>query len=67
MPDRLSKRDMRKKRRQVLTYLYNQVGYNEAYTYHMISTGNVNMDQTHFTEKGAKAIAKLVADDLKRQ
>ena len=46
---------------------YNQVGYNEAYTYHMISTGNGNTDQTHFTEKGAKAIAKLVADDLKRQ
>ena len=44
---------------------YNAVGYNTAYTYHMCSTGS--SDMTHFTETGAKAVAKLVADEMTRQ
>ena len=44
---------------------YNQIGYDAAYQYHMCSTGSTDM--THFTETGAKAVAKLVADDMKRQ
>ncbi len=46
---------------------YNSIGYDTAYTYHMISTGNGSTDMTHFTETGAKAVAKLVADALKEQ
>lgn len=41
---------------------YNQIGYDVAYQYHMCST-----DVTHFTEMGAKAAAKLVADELAKQ
>lgn len=44
---------------------YNAIGYDEAYKYHMCSTGSTDM--THFTETGAKAVAKLVADELKKQ
>lgn len=44
---------------------YNSIGYDSAYKYHMCSTGSADM--THFTETGAKAIAGLVADELKRQ
>lgn len=44
---------------------YNSVGYDTAYTYHMCSTGS--SDTTHFTETGAKAVAKLVADEMKKQ
>ncbi len=44
---------------------YNSIGYDAAYQYHMCSTGSTDM--THFTESGAKAVAKLVADELKRQ
>ena len=44
---------------------YNSVGYETAYTYHMCSTGS--SDKTHFTETGAKAVAKLVADEMKKQ
>ena len=44
---------------------YNQIGYDAAFKYHMCSTGGT--DVTHFTETGAKAVAKLVADDMKRQ
>ncbi|MBQ4466270.1 MAG: hypothetical protein II916_09990 [Oscillospiraceae bacterium] len=46
---------------------YNSIGYDAAYKYHMVSTGNGSTDMTHFTEAGAKAVAKLVADDMKRQ
>ena len=46
---------------------YNAIGYDAAYQYHMVSTGNGSTDMTHFTETGAKAVAKLVADDMKRQ
>lgn len=44
---------------------YNTIGYDKAYTYHMISTGNGSTDMTHFTETGAAAVAKLVADAIK--
>ena len=44
---------------------YNSIGYDAAYKYHMCSTGSTDM--THFTETGAKAVAKLVADELKKQ
>ena len=46
---------------------YNQIGYDAAYKYHMVSAGNGSTDMTHFTETGAKAVAKLVADEMKRQ
>lgn len=46
---------------------YNQIGYDAAYNYHMVSTGNGSTDMTHFTEAGAKAVAKLVADEMKKQ
>ena len=44
---------------------YNSIGYDAAYKYHMCSTGSTDM--THFTEAGAKAVAKLVADEMKKQ
>lgn len=44
---------------------YNTIGYDAAYQYHMCSTGSTDM--THFTETGAKAVAKLVADEMIRQ
>lgn len=44
---------------------YNQIGYNAAFKYHMCSTGK--NDVTHFTETGAKAIAALIADEMKKQ
>lgn len=44
---------------------YNSIGYDAAYKYHMCSTGSTDM--THFTETGAKAVAKLVADEMKKQ
>lgn len=44
---------------------YNSIGYNKAYNYHMISTGNGSTDQTHFTETGANAVAGLVANAIK--
>lgn len=44
---------------------YNQIGYDAAFQYHMCSTGST--DTTHFTETGAKAVAKLVADEMVKQ
>ena len=46
---------------------YNAIGYDTAYTYHLISTELSDTDMTHFTETGANAVAKLVADELVRQ
>lgn len=43
---------------------YNKIGYDAAYKYHMCSTGS--SDMTHFTEAGASAVAKLLADELKK-
>jgi lysophospholipase L1-like esterase len=42
---------------------YTSLGYNEVYTYYMVSVNNT--DYTHFTEKGAKQIARLVAEGVK--
>ncbi len=42
---------------------YNSIGYDAAYKYHMCSTGSTDM--THFTETGANAAAKLVAEAVK--
>jgi lysophospholipase L1-like esterase len=44
---------------------YNSIGYDAAYKYHMCSIGGTDM--THFTETGAKAVAKLVAEEMKKQ
>ena len=46
---------------------YNSIGYDAAYQYHMISTGGGSTDMTHFNDTGAKAVAKLVADEMARQ
>jgi lysophospholipase L1-like esterase len=46
---------------------YNSIGYDAAYYYHMISSSDDSNDMTHFTETGASAVAKLVADELKAQ
>lgn len=43
----------------------NQIGYNSAYNYYMISSSNTSTDKTHFTETGAKAVASLVANAIK--
>ncbi|HPD00331.1 MAG TPA: GDSL-type esterase/lipase family protein [Acetivibrio sp.] len=42
---------------------YTSIGYNEVFTYYMVSVNNT--DYTHFTEKGAKQIARLVAEGVK--
>ncbi len=46
---------------------YNSIGYDAAYYYHLISTELSDTDMTHFTETGATEVAKLVADELKKQ
>lgn len=46
---------------------YNAIGYDKAYTYHLISTELSETDMTHFTETGADAVAKLVAEEIKKQ
>lgn len=43
---------------------YNAIGYDKAYTYHLISTELSDTDMTHFTETGAAAVAELVANEL---
>ncbi len=43
---------------------YNAIGYDTAYTYHLISTDLSETDMTHFTETGAYAVAGLVASEL---
>lgn len=45
---------------------YNAIGYDAAYNYHLISTELSDTDMTHFTETGAKAVAGLVADAVKK-
>ncbi len=42
---------------------YNSIGYDAAYKYHMCATGSTDM--THFTETGANAVAKIVANAVK--
>lgn len=46
---------------------YNSIGYDAAYNYHLISTELSTTDMTHFTDKGAKAVAKLVFDEINKQ
>ncbi len=46
---------------------YNSIGYDAAYQYHMCSATEGGTDMTHFTETGANAVAKLVAEELNRQ
>lgn len=46
---------------------YNAIGYDMAYTYHMCSASEGGTDMTHFTETGASAVAKLVAEELNKQ
>ncbi len=46
---------------------YNAIGYDAAYKYHMCSATEGGTDMTHFTETGASAVAKLVAEELSRQ
>ena len=46
---------------------YNAIGYDTAYTYHLISAVEGSTDMTHFTETGAKAVANLVAQAVKNQ
>lgn len=48
---------------QMVTW-YNSVGYDTAYTYHLISTELSTTDMTHFTETGADVVAKLVGTSL---
>lgn len=43
---------------------YNSIGYDNAYKYHMCSTGS--NDMTHFTETGANAVAGLIAGAVKK-
>jgi lysophospholipase L1-like esterase len=43
--------------------LFDRVGYQEAFTYFMVSVND--HDLTHFTKKGANQIAGLVAEGLK--
>lgn len=45
---------------------YNSIGYDTAYTYHLCSAIEGSTDMTHFTETGANAVAKLVADAVKQ-
>ena len=43
----------------------NAIGYDNAYQYYMISSSDSSTDKTHFTEKGANAVASLVANAIK--
>lgn len=43
---------------------FTSVGYNETYTYFLVSSNGT--DYTHFTEKGAKVIAEIVAKEVKK-
>ncbi len=43
---------------------YNSIGYDNAYKYHMCSTGSTDM--THFTETGANVVAGLIAGAVKK-
>jgi lysophospholipase L1-like esterase len=44
---------------------YNEIGYDAAYQYHLISTELSDTDMTHFTETGANAVAGLVAEAIR--
>lgn len=42
---------------------YKTLSYNEVYSFYMVSSNGT--DYTHFTEKGAKEVARLVAEGVK--
>lgn len=44
---------------------YNSIGYDAAYQYHLCGAVEGSTDMTHFTEKGANAVAGLVAGAIK--
>ena len=44
---------------------FNNIAYNTVYGYYLGSTTNGGTDFTHFTETGAKVVAKIVSDGLK--
>ncbi len=44
---------------------YNSIGYDAALKYHLMGVVEGSTDGTHFTEEGANAVAKLVADAVK--
>lgn len=46
---------------------YNSIGYDTAKSYHLMGAVAGSTDGTHFCEKGANAIAGLVAKDVKAQ
>ncbi len=46
---------------------YNSIGYDSAVKYHLMGVVDGSTDGTHFCETGAKAVARLVADDVKNQ
>ncbi len=44
---------------------YNSIGYDAAYKYHLAGAVSGSTDMTHFSETGANAVAKLVANAIK--
>lgn len=45
---------------------YNSIGYDTAYTYHLIGAVEGSTDMTHFTKTGAKAVVGLVAKTISK-
>ena len=46
---------------------YNSIGYDAAVKYHLMGAVSGSTDGTHFCEYGAKTVAGLVADDIRKQ
>ena len=46
---------------------YNSVGYDTAWSYHLMGAVEGSTDGTHFCEKGANVVAGLVAGAIKNQ
>lgn len=44
---------------------YNSIGYNKAKLYHLHGVVSGSTDMTHFSEEGANAVAKIVANAIK--
>lgn len=44
---------------------YNSIGYNKAKLYHLHGVVSGSNDMTHFSEEGANAVAKIVANAIK--
>ncbi len=45
---------------------YNSIGYDKAKKYHLAGVVEGSTDMTHFSEEGAKVVAGLVADAIKK-